>query len=126
MNQTFDSLVAEVPIACFAAVAHWASWPGPPGATDCADAEGKRKKAKGKNRAAIVRIPYSLFWVLLKIYALFDKDPPFTTKQLEALVIPEEFELIPWWDIFGVPATPFTEAVRETFAGRYANVVLEF
>jgi nucleoside-diphosphate-sugar epimerase len=76
--------------------------------------------------ARIVRIPYSLFWVLLKIYALFDKDPPFTTKQLEALVIPEEFELIPWWEIFGVPATPFADAVRETFAGRYANVVLEF
>lgn len=76
--------------------------------------------------AMIVRIPYALFWILLKVYALFDKDPPFTTKQLEALVIPEEFELIPWWDIFGVPATPFSDAVRETFKGRYADVVLEF
>jgi nucleoside-diphosphate-sugar epimerase len=83
-------------------------------------------KREAAARAVIVRIPYSLFWVLLKIYALFDKDPPFTTKQLEALVIPEEFELIAWWDIFGVPATPFPDAVRETFKGRYANVVLEF
>jgi nucleoside-diphosphate-sugar epimerase len=76
--------------------------------------------------ALLLRIPYSLFWVMLKAYALFDRDPPFTTKQLEALVIPEEFELIPWWDIFSVPSTPFAEAVRETFNGRYANVVLEF
>lgn len=83
----------------------------------------KRETGAG---AMILRIPYSLFWVLLKIYALFDKDPPFTTKQLEALVIPEEFELIPWWDIFHVPATPFADAVRETFRGRYADVVLEF
>lgn len=74
----------------------------------------------------IVKIPYALFWLMLKAYALVDSDPPFTTKQLAALVIPEEFELIPWWDIFGVPATPFPDAVRETFKGRYANVVLEF
>ncbi|MGE3475624.1 MAG: NAD-dependent epimerase/dehydratase family protein [Rhodospirillaceae bacterium] len=83
----------------------------------------KREAGAG---AMILRIPYSLFWLLLKVYALFDKDPPFTTKQLEALVIPEEFELIPWWDIFHVPATPFADAVRETFKGRYADVVLEF
>ncbi len=83
----------------------------------------KREAGAG---AMIVRIPYSLFWMLLKVYALFDKNPPFTTKQLEALVIPEEFELIPWWDIFAVPATPFPDAVRETFKGRYADVVLEF
>ncbi|MGE3332606.1 MAG: NAD-dependent epimerase/dehydratase family protein [Rhodospirillaceae bacterium] len=83
----------------------------------------KREAGAG---AMIVRIPYSLFWVLLKVYALFDKDPPFTTKQLEALVIPEEFELIPWWDIFNVPVTPFADAVRETFKGRYADVVLAF
>lgn len=77
-------------------------------------------------RAMIVQIPYALFWMLLKTYAVFDKDPPFTTKQLEALVTPDEFELIPWWDIFAVPATPFAAAVRETFKGRYADVVLEF
>lgn len=76
--------------------------------------------------AVILKVPYALFWLMLKAYALIDRDPPFTTKQLEALVIPEEFELIPWWDIFQVPATPFPEALRETFKGRYANIVLEF
>ncbi|MGE4062287.1 MAG: NAD-dependent epimerase/dehydratase family protein [Rhodospirillaceae bacterium] len=83
----------------------------------------KRETGAG---ALILKIPYSLFWSLLKIYALIDRDPPFTTKQLEALATPDEFELIPWWDIFGVRSTPFADAVRETFKGRYANVVLEF
>ncbi len=77
-------------------------------------------------RAIILPIPYALFWMLLKTYAVFDSDPPFTTKQLEALVTPDEFELIPWWEIFAVPATPFADAVRETFKGRHADVVLEF
>lgn len=77
-------------------------------------------------RALVTPIPYALFWLMLKTYALFDRDPPFTTQQLEALVTPDEFELISWWDIFGVPSTPFADAVRETFKGRYADVVLEF
>lgn len=83
-------------------------------------------KRETRAGALILNIPYGLFWLMLKAYALIDRDPPFTTKQLEALVIPEEFELIPWWDIFGVPSTPFADAVRETFTGRYADVVLEF
>jgi hypothetical protein len=83
----------------------------------------KRETGAG---AMIVKIPYALFWVMLKTYALIDNDPPFTTQQLQALVTPDEFELIPWWDIFGVPPTPFAEAVRQTFTGRHANVVLEF
>lgn len=78
-------------------------------------------------RTLVLHIPYGLFWALLRIYALFDRDPPFTTKQLAALVTPDEFPLIPWWDIFGVPRTPFAEAARETFRdGRYADVILEF
>jgi len=75
----------------------------------------------------IVHIPYRLFWVLLWVYALFDRDPPFTTQQLSALVAHDEFELIPWWDIFGVEATPLEQAMRETFTDpHYSQYVLEF
>jgi Nucleoside-diphosphate-sugar epimerases len=78
-------------------------------------------------RAAVLTIPYGLFWLLLKMYAVADKNPPFTTKQLKALVTPDDFELIPWWDIFKVPPTPFEEAVRKTYGpGQYADVVLDF
>ena len=50
----------------------------------------------------IVKVPYPLFWTLLTTYAWFDKDPPFTAKQLEALVTPDVFEIIDWPGIFGV------------------------
>lgn len=82
------------------------------------------KRASGA-RAPIVRIPYRLFWMLLRAYALFDHHPPFTTQQLEALVIPEEFEMIDWPGIFGVKMTPLHEALMRTFRERpYCDIVL--
>ena len=84
-------------------------------------------KRETKAGATILNIPYSLFWLLLTVYGLIDRNPPFTTKQLKALVTPDTFDLIPWWDIFGVPSTPFADAIHQTYStGPYANVVLEF
>ena len=78
-------------------------------------------------RDRILRIPYKLFWILLYVYAWFDKDPPFTTGQLEALVIPESFPVIDWPGIFDVRPTPFRDAIEETFHDpTYSSVVLEF
>jgi len=78
-------------------------------------------------KARIIRIPYALFWLLLKTYTLFDRHPPFTTQQLAALVIPEEFEMIDWPGIFGVRMTPLREALMRTFREKpYCDVVLEF
>jgi nucleoside-diphosphate-sugar epimerase len=78
-------------------------------------------------RTPIVKIPYGVFAALLYTYALFDKDPPFTVKQLEALVTPDVFEVIDWPAIFGVKATPLREALEQTFNDpRYSRVVLEF
>ena len=52
---------------------------------------------------------------------------PFTTCQLEALVIPETFPVIDWESIFDVRATPLREALNETFLDRrFADVVLDF
>lgn len=84
-------------------------------------------KEATKSRTPIIRIPYQLFWWLLRIYGLLDRDPPFTTKQLEALIIPETFPIIPWGDLFGVRPTPFREAIQETFGDpRFADVNLKF
>jgi len=78
-------------------------------------------------RAPIVRIPYSVFWAMLWTYGLLDRDPPFTTKQLEALVTPDVFEVIDWPAIFGVKATPLKAALAETYRDPvYSQVVLEF
>jgi nucleoside-diphosphate-sugar epimerase len=84
------------------------------------------KEATGA-RAPIVRIPYSLFWTLLWVYGLFDRDPPFTTRQLKALATPDVFEVIDWPAIFGVKATPLKAALAETFRHRtYSQIALEF
>jgi nucleoside-diphosphate-sugar epimerase len=80
-----------------------------------------------KARARIVHIPYRLFWALLWLYARFDRNPPFTTHQLEALVIPEVFPVIDWPHRFGVTETPLDQALRETFLDpRYSQIVLDF
>lgn len=75
----------------------------------------------------IVKIPYGLFRILLAIWALFDKKPPFTTQQLEALVARDIFEVIDWPGIFQVKATSFAKAIDETYNDpEYGSVVLEF
>lgn len=77
--------------------------------------------------AAIVKIPYGLFHGLLWLWAVFDRNPPFTTQQLAALVAKDEFEVIDWPGRFGVRCTPFAEAMEETFRHPvYSNVALEF
>ena len=78
-------------------------------------------------KAIILKIPFGLFYALLWIWALFDKNPPFTTQQLQALVAKDEFEVIDWPAIFGVPYTPFEKAIDETFNHPiYSKVVLDF
>ena len=78
-------------------------------------------------KAIILKIPYRLFYFLLWFWALFDKNPPFTTQQLTALTADDEFEVIDWPGIFNVPCTPFVEAIEETFNDpTYSNIALEF
>lgn len=80
-----------------------------------------------KARAAIVKIPYTIFAAMLAARATFDRNPPFTIKQLQALVIPETFEVIDWPGIFGVKATPLREALDLTFNHPvYSKVTLTF
>ena len=84
------------------------------------------KHATGAS-SLILKIPFSLFYGLLWVWGLFDRDPPFTTQQLQALVAKDEFEVIDWPGIFGVRSTPFNLALQETFCDPvYSNVVLEF
>lgn len=77
--------------------------------------------------ALILRIPYWLFHSLLWTWAVFDRNPPFTTQQLQALVAEDEFEVIDWPDIFGVCSTPFSKAITDTFNDpTYSKVTLRF
>ena len=79
------------------------------------------------SRTPIVRIPVWLFRFLLKTYAIFDRNPPFTTAQLKALRTPDVFEVIDWPGIFGGRATPLREALSATLKDpAYADVELTF
>ena len=80
-----------------------------------------------KPRARIFHIPYTMFWVLLWLYARVDRNPPFTTGQLEALVIPETFPVIDWPSEFGVTATPLHRALSETYLDpEFSKITLSF
>ena len=84
-------------------------------------------KRATRSKTIIIKIPYKLFYALLWAWSLFDRNPPFTTQQLSALVAKDEFEVIDWPGIFGVSKTPFKKAIDETFNDLiYSNVVLEF
>lgn len=83
------------------------------------------RDAKGL-KTPIVPIPYGLFWLLLKVYALFSAKPPFTADQLKALTAGDEFTGVDIEATFGFRPTPFREALRETFSHPvYSPVALE-
>jgi nucleoside-diphosphate-sugar epimerase len=84
------------------------------------------KQATGA-KARIQKVPYNVFWAMLKANAIFDKNPAFTIKQLEALVTPDVFEVIDWPSTFGVHSTPLREALETTFRDpAYSKVALDF
>lgn len=84
------------------------------------------KRACGA-RALIVPIPYALFRALLRAYALVDRDPPFTTHQLKALVTPDVFAVTDWPEQFSVQPTALADALRETFNDPvYSKIELVF
>lgn len=78
-------------------------------------------------RPLVIHIPYMLFHFLLTVYAKFDSSPPFTTSQLNALVIPETFPMTDWPGSFNVQATPLEEAIKESYLDQtYSKIVLAF
>lgn len=77
-------------------------------------------------RTPIVRIPYSLFDALLRLYALFSDKPPFTSSQLKALTAGDDFKGVDIEQTFGFKPTPFAEGIRETFCDPvYSKYVVE-
>ena len=84
------------------------------------------KKTTGV-KTRICKIPYTLFYALISCWSVFDKNPPFTTQQLAALITKDEFEIIDWPGIFNVPCTPFAAAIDETFNdATYSKIILDF
>ena len=87
----------------------------------------KKIKISIKSRSHIICIPYNLFYFLLKVWAIFDNKPPFTSDQLKALATHDEFEVIDWPKIFNIKPTKFDEAIDKTFNDKkYSQVILKF
>jgi nucleoside-diphosphate-sugar epimerase len=77
-------------------------------------------------RTPLVRIPYRMFDLLLRVYALFSAKPPFTSDQLKALTAGDDFSGVDIEKTFGFKPTPFREAIRETFCHPvYSKYVVE-
>ena len=75
----------------------------------------------------LIHIPYHAFYALLAIWAYFDSNPPFTTRQLKALVTKDSFEVIDWPLLFNVNPTPFNIAISETFGHpKNSKIFLDF
>lgn len=82
------------------------------------------KEAK-KLKTVIVKIPYTAFYLLLKCYALINKNPPFTSDQLKALTAGDYFTGVDPQKVFGVSMTPLNKAIEETFSHPiYSQIVL--
>ena len=84
-------------------------------------------KKINKSTAAIFCIPVFLFRSLLQFYSLFVRNPPFTSSQLDALIISEDFPTDDWEKIFSVKSTTFDFAMTETLTdAKYSKIELEF
>ncbi|MCL2830596.1 MAG: NAD-dependent epimerase/dehydratase family protein [Betaproteobacteria bacterium] len=84
-------------------------------------------KRAARSKTLILNIPYALFHALLRLWALFDRNPPFTADQLKSLAAHDIFEVIDWPAIFDVAPTPFAEAIEQTFSDPdYSGITLKF
>jgi len=83
------------------------------------------KKVK-KFRTIILKMPYNIFYLLMKTYSLFSKKPPFTTDQLKALTAGDYFIPDKWQEDFNIKQTSFKSAIEETFTDtRYSDIILK-
>lgn len=84
------------------------------------------RKAIG-SRTLVLPVPFKAFDWLLRLWAKVDRDPPFTSAQLHALVAGDRFEIGDWPERFDVTVTPFADAVEDTFTHPvYSGVKLQF
>lgn len=84
-------------------------------------------RAATRAKTPFLCIPFGLFKALLRVWAVFDRNPPFTAQQLDALVAGDEFEVIDWPVLFGVTPTPLAKAMEQTFRHpTYSSIVLDF
>ncbi len=74
----------------------------------------------------ILHIPFCLFDALLCLTAKVMRRPPFTSAQLHALTAGDYFVGVDIEKEFGVTATPFLQAIKETFTHPvYSHIIVK-
>ena len=82
------------------------------------------RDTQGLNRP-IVRLPMSLFRVLLSAYARISRNPPFTKDQLDSLAAGDDFYGVDMTALFGIHPTAFLSGIHQTLTdGRFGAVVV--
>ena len=85
------------------------------------------RNATTGSKTLIVKFPYKLIDIGLGLWGLIHKNPPFTRQQLAYLVADYIYEIKDWQDLFGVKATPFRDAIEETYKHIiYSKINLKF
>src|SRR3989338_659755 len=72
------------------------------------------KKIK-KSKTMIIKIPYRLFYGIIKIAGMISSKPPFTTDQLKALTAGDYFVGVDYEKEFKVTPTPLRQAFEESY-----------
>jgi hypothetical protein len=92
---------------------------------DYIDIIRKIKQVK-KLHTLIFTVPVWFFRLLLKIYSIIFKNPPFVADQLNALMVGDVFHGEDMLAVFGIEPTPFSQAIEETFCHElYSKIVLD-
>jgi nucleoside-diphosphate-sugar epimerase len=80
-----------------------------------------------KSKTLILPIPIIVFRALLAFWGIFDRNPPFTNKQLTALISEETFPIFDWPKEFSVTSTSIADGISNTFGdGEFSQVKLDF
>lgn len=79
----------------------------------------RKLKEATASKSMLIKIPFGLFDFLLRSAGRVMKNPPFTSQQLHALVIPEVFPIIDWPNIFRVQETDLGLAFEKSFVHRH-------
>jgi nucleoside-diphosphate-sugar epimerase len=64
-----------------------------------------------------VHLPVPLFKICMVAFQKVTGEQRFTVDQVDSLTSNDVFEEYPWWDLFGVPVTPFEAGVRQMVEG---------
>ena len=79
-----------------------------------------------KLKTPIMCTPVWLFKLLLRVYGLFTKQPPFTAAQLDSLAAGDDFTGVDIEATFGFKPTTLEDGLTQTFCDeRYARYVVE-